>query len=221
VTKRSSKLCYLCGKPNPDTKEHIPPRGIFPKQPTGQLITVPAHESCNNQYAEDDELLRNLIISASWRSGKGREAWDKQVVASWKKNPGAKKELINRLTTVKIKNPVTGKKEEYPALMGEVSLFERQVERFTKGLYYHRYKEPLPSDISIEVSKLKPPEITFSSLQALGINVQLKHIEPEVFSYFFPVSNENRNKGLVYFVFFDTEVFVAKIDLDYLNNRSV
>jgi hypothetical protein len=57
--KKSPKLCYLCGKPNPDTREHIPPRGIFSKKPTGQLITVPVHETCNNKFSQVYDLLRN------------------------------------------------------------------------------------------------------------------------------------------------------------------
>jgi len=223
VTKKNPRLCYLCGKPNPDTKEHIPPRGIFPKKPTGQLITVPAHESCNNQFKDDDELLRNLIITASHRTMKGRKAWDEQVVPSWKKNPGAKKKLTDRLTTVKIRNPLTGE-EELPAIMGEVSLFDRQIKRFTRGLYYNRYKEPLPSDISIEVSKLQPPEISIPPIQKIcendGKMMKWYNVEPEVFSYFYPASNEDKTIGLAFFIFFNTEVFSASIGLDYLNKRS-
>ena len=63
--KKHQKFCYLCEQPNPDTRDHIPPRGIFPKMPKGQLITVPAHEGCNNRFSRDDELFRNPIIAAS------------------------------------------------------------------------------------------------------------------------------------------------------------
>jgi len=218
VTKRNPKLCYLCGKPNPDTKEHIPPRGIFPKKPLGQLITVPAHKSCNNQFAEDDELLRNFLISASWRTKKGRDAWDMQVVPSWNKNLGAKRELTNRLTTLKIEDPITGKKVDHPAIMGEVSLFERQFKRFTKGLYYHKFHEPLPSDVIIEVSKLQPPEFSIppinNILSSRGYTLHWNHVERGVFSYSYHVANSNKNKGIAFFVFFDTEVFSAKIGFD-------
>ena len=101
--KKKSKLCYLCGKPNSDTKDHVPPRGIFPATPKGQLLTVPAHKSCNGKYAEDDELLRNLVIAASGRTIEGERAWNEQVVPSWAENLGAKQKLQERMVVIWIK----------------------------------------------------------------------------------------------------------------------
>jgi len=53
VKSKYSKRCYLCGKAKPDSKDHIPPRGVFPKVPKGNLITVPAHRTCNNEYSQN------------------------------------------------------------------------------------------------------------------------------------------------------------------------
>ena len=211
-TKRQ-KLCYLCGKPNPNTREHIPPRGIFPKKPTGQLITVPAHETCNGKFKKDDELFRNLIISASYRTPEGREAWDQQVVSSWKKNPGAKNDLTNRLNPILIKDPISGIATKHHATMAEASLFQRQVGRFTRGLYYHRFHEPMPVDLKIKIEKLHPPEFSIPPLNELfanrGFIMKWNHVEPNIFSYFYGVSKENIRKCFAIYVFFNTEVFMA------------
>ena len=213
IKGKKQKLCYLCGKPNPDTKEHIPPRGIFPKKPTGQLITVPAHETCNGKFKKDDELFRNLIISASYRTPKGSEAWDQQVVSSWEKNPGAKNELKNRLTTIQIKDPISGIAAKHYAIMAEVSLFQRQIERFTRGLYYHRFHEPMPVDIEIKITKHHPPEVSIPPLNKFfaerGFIMKWHHVEPGIFSYFHGVAKEDIKKGVAIFVFFNTEVFIA------------
>lgn len=213
IRTKKQKLCYLCGKPNPDTKEHIPPRGIFPKKPTGQLITVPAHKTCNIKFSKDDELFRNLIISASYRTPEGREAWDQQVVSSWEKNPGAKNELKNRLTTILIKDPISGIAVKHDAIMAEASLFRRQVERFTRGLYYHRFHEPMPVDLKIKIAKKQPPEVSIPPLNEMlakkGLMMKWNHVEPNIFSYFYGVSKEDIEKCVAIFVFFNTEVFMA------------
>ena len=95
--RRRSRLCYLCGKAGADSRDHVPPRGIFPKLPRGNLITVPAHEACNKAFSEDDEAFRNAIISASWRSEAGRQAWDEQVLTSFAKNPKPGKNYVTGL----------------------------------------------------------------------------------------------------------------------------
>jgi hypothetical protein len=212
ITKKQ-KLCYLCGKPNPDTKEHIPPRGIFPKKPTGQLITVPAHETCNGKFKKDDELFRNFIITASYRTPEGRKAWDQQVVPSWKKNPGAKNELKKRLSSILIEDPISGIKIKKTAIMAEASLFHRQIDRFTRGLYYHRFHEPMPVNIEVKISKQQPPEISIPLFNEMfanrGVIMNFHHVEPCIFSYFYGVVKEDIKKGIAIFVFFNTEVFMA------------
>jgi len=204
---------YLCGKPNADTRDHIPPRGIFPNNPNGQLLTVPAHRSCNEKYSDDDELLRNLIMAASHRTPKGKKAWDDQVVPSWKENPGAKQKLQERMMVVWVKDPISGILIEQKILAGDVSLFEREVDRWTRGLFYKKFNEPLSPSLPVHIEKLEYPEISIPPLNNLmiknGVRPNWVHIELNIFSYFYAVANENRNVGTAVFVFFNTEVYMA------------
>ena len=203
----------MCGKPGANTKDHIPPRGIFPKYPVGQLITVPAHTICNNQFSEDDALLRDFVIAASWRAPEGLRAWDNQVVSSWQKNRRAKLALLKRLKKVWVKDPLSGGAVLRDAIFAEVSLFERQVKRWMKGLYYKRFGQPLPDEVIIEVQKLQPPEISLPPLNEQmaqnGKRPNWIHIEPNVFSYFYGAAEEDGRIGFAIFVFFNTEVYMA------------
>ena len=116
-----------------NTKDHVPPRGIFPKYHVGQLITVPAHRDCNNQFSEDDGLLRDFVIGASWRTAEGQRAWEEQVVSSWDKNRGAKRELQKRLKQVLVKDSISGGEVLRETILAEVPLFQRQESRFSLG----------------------------------------------------------------------------------------
>ncbi len=213
---KKNRLCYFCGKPNADSKDHIPPRGIFPKKPQGQLITVPAHKSCNEEFHKDDELFRNIIISGCYRTENGRKAWDEQVVDSWKKNRGAKKSLRDLLIPIVIKDPTTGTIVQKYGIAIELELFERQVKRWARGLYYNRFKEPLSQESKIVVERLLPPEISINSMNnhftKNGIKPKWIHVEKNVFSYFYAASIEDKNVGFIIFVLFNTEVYTASIN---------
>lgn len=211
--KKTKKLCYLCGRPGADTREHIPPRGIFPKKPSGKLIKVPAHYECNHKFHNDDELFRNLIIMSSWRTLEGQKAWKGQVVPSWQKNPGAKRELQKRFTAAWIKDNTSQALVRAPAVKMEIPLVERQIERWTKGLFYHKFGEPMPPDLPVKVDRLNPPEeslIPFLNyLREEGLRPIWVHVEPNIFSYTYITSEEDKHIGFAIFVFFNTEVYLG------------
>lgn len=218
--RKMKRLCYLCAKPGADTKDHIPPRDIFPENPSGQLITVPAHYDCNHSFHKEDELFRNLIAVASTRTPEGYRAWKKQVVPSWQTNPGAKKELQKRLTSVWIKDAVSGGLLRSPAMKQDVGLVQRQIDRWTRGLFYHKFKEPMPSNWRVKGEKLHLPEISLipfiNDLTKQGIHPIWVHVEPNVFSYTYITSEEGRHLGFAIFVFFNTEVFLGLTGLEQL-----
>ena len=51
--------CIYCGSENDITREHIIPKGLFPKPRPSNLITAPACGKCNNGKSSDDEYLIN------------------------------------------------------------------------------------------------------------------------------------------------------------------
>ncbi len=211
--KKIARLCYLCGKPGADTREHIPPRGIFPKNPSGQLITVPAHLKCNQQFDKDDELFRDKIIMASWRSIEGKRAYREIVRPSLHKNPGIKRKLREALTIAWIEDSVSKTLIPARAIKLECDLVERQIDRWTRGLFYHKFKHPLSPTINIQVDRLNPPEqsvVPFVlELAKQGIQPKWVDVEPGVFTYTYLTTFESNNIGLALFLFFDTEVYLG------------
>lgn len=224
MTKKQNRLCYLCGSEGADTKDHVPPRGIFPLKPKGQLITVPAHRECNAKFQSDDELFRNLIIAASYRTPEGRTAWQEQVVKSWNSNPKAKNILKDLLFRVNIKDPQNNLTVPVEALRIDVNLVERQVARWSRGLFYKRFRSPLSQSSEIVVNKLGPPEVSIIPLMkeyAKSHMIPRWHeVETNVFSYAFVTSTEAKDIGFAIFIFFNTEVYSAAINV-YDKSKSV
>jgi hypothetical protein len=60
-------ICYLCGLPGADTKEHVIPRAFLSKgNYNGQpRLTLPAHRKCNQAFSADEEYARDLLLPAA------------------------------------------------------------------------------------------------------------------------------------------------------------
>ena len=121
--------------------------------------------------------------------------------------------LQKRLTKVWVNDLSEGVPILQDAMLIDVGIIQRQVDRWTRGLYYHRFKEPMLPELKIEVAKLFPPEISMTSLHKLmgqhGFKPLWVHVEPRVLSYFYGVSPEDKEKGVAFYIFFDTEVYMA------------
>lgn len=153
------------------------------------------------------------MISASYRTPEGRRACDEQVVPSWDKNPGAKAELTKRLKPVWLRLPNSDALLSENAFFVEVDFIRRQIQRFTTGLFYHRFKEPLPLEIQMKVEKYAHPELTIPRwnefLAQSGMRPKWEHVEPNIFSYFFPVAQQDKYNFMIFFVFYNTEFFIS------------
>ena len=72
ITKPQKKaICYLCGLPGADSKDHVPPRGLLPPDEEGKYprITVRAHQACNSAASADEEYVRDLLIQEAVAHG--------------------------------------------------------------------------------------------------------------------------------------------------------
>lgn len=91
--KFRNRICYLCGKPGADSKDHVPPKGLLPPGSNDyQRITVHAHRLCNSNESEDEEYLRDLLLPEAIQYGlKGAEEPYRKVWRSWSRPAGWKR----------------------------------------------------------------------------------------------------------------------------------
>ena len=57
---RSKPICIYCGKREGTTKDHVPPKGLFPV-PRPNMVTVPCCEQCRKGQSLDDEYFVRMI----------------------------------------------------------------------------------------------------------------------------------------------------------------
>lgn len=77
-----SATCYLCGRTPADTRDHIPPRCLFPEPRPSNLITVACCRRCNGELGPEDDFFRLLVSSSVERSVAGDQIWDSKVVTN-------------------------------------------------------------------------------------------------------------------------------------------
>ncbi len=74
--------CYLCGRAEADTRDHIPPRNLFLPPVPDNLFTVSCCRSCNEEFAKLDEQMRVFLTYSRKVSAYGKRVWKKKVVGS-------------------------------------------------------------------------------------------------------------------------------------------
>jgi hypothetical protein len=62
-------LCYLCGRENPDSRDHVPARALFYPRLPDDLMTAPAHRSCQGAYAQNEAYFAQILDSARLGGG--------------------------------------------------------------------------------------------------------------------------------------------------------
>jgi len=62
---KKGKVCAYCGVGNPETMDHVPPKGLFPTPLPCDLITVPCCDKCRDGWSNDDEYFRAVLLPAS------------------------------------------------------------------------------------------------------------------------------------------------------------
>lgn len=66
--KRKVKICVYCGQLKEVSKDHVIPKCLFIKPYPLNLISVPACDECNNAKSQNDDYLRDILVTDNWVS---------------------------------------------------------------------------------------------------------------------------------------------------------
>lgn len=158
---RTERQCYLCGKKASETPEgkltrdHLPPRNLFPEPRPSDLITVPCCKQCNHNAHNDDEYLR-LAVSGYYNSNTiGKRIWKEKAVGSTLKKRRLRKSVdamgasfknIALITPEGVKDAVEVTIERAPV--------DRALTRITKGLLSLLYPDVDRRELSFQMTQL-------------------------------------------------------------------
>ena len=212
MAKKKSNICAYCGGLDPTTKDHIPPRNLFPKPRPSNLITVPCCKSCREGWSDDDEYFRAAIVSAreTCKNKYAQQVNEKLLRSMY--NP-SKSGFANLIRSSLMEVDIQSKGGIYlgnaPAIKVKKLRFDRVAQRIIRGLFFYEKKYPLPKNYQVEnrfyqfdfndiVSSLGPAPF-----------VELRMIGDNIFNYTFATCIDDPNSTVWLSVFFQGLPFMG------------
>ena len=142
--------CAYCGRISPVTVDHIPPKNLFPKPRSSNLITVPCCVPCYQGWSKDDEYFR-ATISSSYRVSAEplSQGVIDQLLRSVGRSPGFANLLINSIEEIELVTEsgiYLGKEDTFKL---DVARIDRVGQRIIRGLFFYEKKFPLPANYQV------------------------------------------------------------------------
>ena len=170
------KKCYNCGK-LADSKDHLPPKGFFPKPSPSNLITAPCCGSCNNSFSPIDEKFRAFVASDENRNSAGLRILSEKVFSrnSIKGRPFLEIAMSMRPVVV-WKSPrhtvvpkLSMPKQEVEAFLfrltrGLVFKFYRTIHNLDAHLYFEYLSDPNEPNPALVMAKQMAPAMDFTDI---------------------------------------------------------
>lgn len=149
--------CIYCGSTKDITKDHVPPKLLFPNPKPPNLITVPCCRECNQSFQKDDEYFRSIIVTVN---GVNEHPDFKKIVSAVKRDfmrphkQILKKEIQRKTKFIEIKTPAGIYLGNALGYQIEGRIY-KVILRIIKGLFYYERGYPIPNNYIINVVSSK------------------------------------------------------------------
>lgn len=208
--QKTGQRCYLCNKNIADTKDHVPPKTLFPDPKPSNLIPgLPCCEECNQSYSLDEEYFRESLTLTAKPSPAVRQLW-KKAGRSCSRRPAKLKsinERIIRLNLVSEKGVYVGTS---PGLEFSKPRTDRVIRKIIRGLFfYHTAGRVIPSTVRIDDIYFNPHDI-FENLFIRRMFEERKW--NDIFYYAFLIERDSIESAvwwLWWLVFYRTNLFLV------------
>ena len=151
-------LCVYCRESPATTRDHVPPRCLFPDPKPSDLISVPCCAQCNGGFSMDDEYFRSrlLLRKELFFDTNARAAFDPVIRSlSNEHKRGFSSQFRQDFFGVDGRRNSNFCPGEDPTYDVDVPRMERVVERIISGLFYDRFQCAVPAPHQVLAHELK------------------------------------------------------------------
>ena len=150
MSRDRADICGYCGSPWPTTRDHIPPKGIFPTPRPADLITVPSCASCNQGASVSDEIFRAyLSLHVGVDTAPTSLLWE-QTLRGVRRNRLLHRRLRDDAEPVWLTTPSDVIHGRGYRGRWDSDAHDRTIERMIRGLYFHHYHEVLGTRVRVK-----------------------------------------------------------------------
>lgn len=217
--ERSDEYCAYCGGSENLTRDHIPPKALFPAPRPHDLLTVPACSRCNSSFEKDDEYFR--VYCSTVHTGAsdpaGRRAFD--VVLRSLARPEAKglaKEITRAFRLVEMRTEaglILGKR---PVVRIDSGRVQRVADRIMQALYVHHtgFRIPdshYPKAIVVDFQSTPERRSATEGLAGHLLSADLNTFAEGAFTYRIRVCDDDPNTAACWFTIFREVHFLGGV----------
>lgn len=206
--------CAYCGKRCRVTDDHIPPKNLFPKPRSSNLVTVPCCEGCREGWSKDDEYFRAVVLSAEKVSeqSSAKSSIDSLMRSLYR--PEQKRfalMLTGSVTEIEVLTKAGIYLRTAPAIKIDTKRIDRVGERIIRGLFFHEKNRPIPKGYKV-VAKIYQFGINPVAKILEGVQFhELRVIQNGIFRYTFQDTDEDSNSGIWFLQLFESLDIVGYI----------
>jgi len=177
IFNRRKGRCAFCGKIGIVTRDHVPPKAIFPAPFPEDLITVPGCSSCNHGASTRDEEFR-VFLSLQLGTGTERASrlWTNHAVPTLQHNQKLLHRIVGSMREYEVRTGgglIVGKQRGIP---WEKTSTVETMEKIVRGLYFHHFNDVLSADVTVTIGLLSSipnefvPIMEEMALNSVGID---------------------------------------------------
>ena len=185
-------LCAICGIRAATTKDHVPPKSLYPKPRDNDinLNTVPACAHCNNSAASDDEIFKVLIgIDTGEHQNDPQKIID-SLAGTIGKNARVAGQVFSTEKSVftRLRGSVF---EPAVAVTFDFKSYERVITRAIKGLHWMETRNYMHPDATFQVlpGAQLPPNLAADWMN-LMMDLPLKKLNKDSFAYRYHIGSD-------------------------------
>ena len=145
-----AETCAYCGTALATTRDHIPPKSIFPSPRAADLITIPSCVSCNQGASDNDELFRAYLSLHVGVETPSTSALWKPALRGIRRNRQLHQRLLAEVERVWLATPAGVIYGQAHRGRWDSDIHDVTVERMIRGLYFHHYGEVLGNRVRIK-----------------------------------------------------------------------
>lgn len=198
--------CAYCGKSiGQKDHDHVVPKCLYPTEARSkvQLLTVPACNTCNNSWSDDEAHFRNVLLIAGDPNPSVEKLWFTKVKRSFEKKDGQKrrKDLVEQMVLRQ-----TSKGQRFVVYPASDPRFMRVIHKIIRGLCHHHniMTAVAESRVWADVWRFEVPSAFLKDMKNYDRN-------PEIFEYYYHVIQDPPIHSYWLLSFYQNKPFIGAV----------
>ena len=217
--------CIYCAKQPGTTRDHIPPRGVFPEPRSSDLITVPACADCHDGFKLDDEyFIQRLMLRRDVGTDSRADSLLEKIQRAWQRleGRGLTDDLVQSLGMIELRSQTGLTVGRAPAYHVDLVRVRRTLSRCVRALFWHDVGERLPNEVEVHVEpweELAPEDQ--EEYRRIIRGAEVRAIGDRLFQYVRVTATDEPYATMWVLEFWGVADFIALTRPDRLSRRPV